>query len=123
MYTMTKKSMFQAVVLAGIFAVSPLLSAPAVAAPVSNVMLTGLVTCSRCSANQMPRKGYTQFSWAVQSVSQGDDILIVAGNVTYKLQGNKDQILKYIAGKATVSGSLDGNVLTVEKIGPAGKSE
>ena len=120
---MTKKSMFQAVVLAGIFAVSPLLSVPAVAAPVSNVTLTGLVTCSRCVGNQPLHKGFTQLSWAVQSVSQGDDIVIVAGNVTYKLQGNKDQILKYIAGKATISGHLDGNVLTVEKIGPAGKSE
>ena len=42
---MTKKSIFQAVVLAGVFAVSPLLSVPAVAAPVSNVTLRGLVAC------------------------------------------------------------------------------
>jgi hypothetical protein len=118
---MTKKSIFQAVVLAGVFAVSPLLSVPAVAAPVSNVTLTGLVACSRCVGN--PPARYTQFGWAVRNVRDGDDIVIIVCNMTYKLQGNKDQILKYIAGNATVSGRLNGNVLPVEQIGPAGKKE
>jgi hypothetical protein len=121
MYTMTKKSIFQAVVLAGVVAVSPLLSVPAVAAPISNVTLTGLVTCSRCVGNAPAR--YTQLGWAVRNVRAGDDIVIVVGNMTYKLEGNKDEIMKHIAYKATLGGRLDGNVLTVEMISPAGKNE
>jgi hypothetical protein len=46
---------------------------------------------------------------------------MVVGDKIYKLQGNQDEILKYIAGKATVTGRLDGNTLSVETIGKAGK--
>jgi hypothetical protein len=114
---MPKKSMFLIVILASAFALSPLLSIPSAAETVSNVTLTGLVTCSRCYGDAVPRKGYTPYSWAVESVSQGDDIVFVVGIHRYLLQGNKDQIMKYIAYPATISGTLDGNVLTMEKIG------
>ena len=63
-------------------------------------------------------KGYTPWTWALESVKhQGDDIVLVVGDKTYKLQGNQDEMLKYIAGKATITGRLDGNAITVETIG------
>lgn len=114
---MTKKSIFLVAVLASAFAVSPFSNISSTAATVSNVTLTGLVTCSRCHGDEVPRKGYTPYSWAFESVSQGDDIVFVVGSHRYLLQGNKEQIMKYIAYPATVSGTLDGNVLTMEKIG------
>jgi hypothetical protein len=47
------------------------------------------------------------------SVRQGDDIILVASTKTYKLSGDREQLLKYIADKATVTGRLDGNVFEV----------
>jgi hypothetical protein len=68
-------------------------------------------------------KGFTPWTWARESVkNQGDDIVIVVGDKIYKLQGNQDEILKYIADKATVTGHLDGSILQVEMIGKPGKA-
>jgi len=81
-----------------------------------------LVTCAHCVGNQPMHKGYTPWTWALESVNhQGDDIVMVVGDKIYKLQGNKDEILKYIADKATITGRLDGNILSVETIGKPGK--
>ena len=111
-----------AVVLASLFALSFLVTIPSFARPVSNVTFTGLVTCAHCVGNQPMHKGYTPWTWALESVKhQGDDIVMVVGDKIYKLQGNKDEILKYIADKAMVTGRLDGNILSVETIGKPGK--
>ena len=61
-------------------------------------------------------KGYTNWTWALHSVSEGDDIVFIVGKTTYKLQGDPDKLLKYIASKATVTGQLDGTTLNVETI-------
>jgi hypothetical protein len=81
------------------------------------VTLTGRVSCAKCEGIQPMHKGYTNLTWALYSVSQGDEIVFVANNATYKLNGDHDQLLKYIANKATVSGRLEGTTLTVESIG------
>ena len=47
-------------------------------------------------------KGYTQFSWALYSVSQGDDIVLVVQDKAYKLQGDKDELLKFMSSKVDV---------------------
>jgi hypothetical protein len=57
--------------------------------------------------------GFTAWTWALYSVRQGDDIILVASTKTYKLSGDREQLLKYIADKATVTGRLDGNVFEV----------
>jgi len=111
-----------AVVLASLFALSFLAAIPSFAHPVSSATFTGLVTCAHCVGNQPMHKGYTPWTWALESVKhQGDDIVMVVGDKIYKLQGNKDEILKYIADKAMVTGRLDGNILSVETIGKPGK--
>lgn len=84
--------------------------------PVADVSFTGLVTCAHCVGIQPQHKGYTPWSWALYSVKQGDDIVLVAPEKTYKLAGDRDQLVKYIADKATVSGHLDGNTITVSTI-------
>ena len=63
----------------------------------TEVTLTGTVSCGHCQGIQPIHKGYTQFSWALNSVSQGDDIVLVGQNQVYKLQGNKDEILKFMS--------------------------
>ena len=99
---------------------SLLLTLPSFAHPANNVTFTGLVTCAYCVGNQPMHKGYTPWTWALESVNhQGDDIVLVVGDKIYKLQGNKDEILKYIADKATITRHLDGNIISVEMIGKA----
>lgn len=81
------------------------------------------MSCGHCDGIQPLHKGYTQFTWALYSVSQGDDIVLVAPDKTYNLEGNKDQLLKFMCNKARVTGRLDGAALEVETIGRAAKNE
>jgi hypothetical protein len=95
---------------------------PARSAP-TEVTLTGTVSCGHCQGIQPLHKGYTQFSWALYSVSQGDDIVLVVRDKDYKLQGDKNQLLKFMSGKARVTGRLAATALEVETIGRATKNE
>jgi hypothetical protein len=49
-------------------------------------------------------------SWALNSVSQGGDIVLVAQDRVYKLQGPKDQVLRFMSAKVRGTGRLDGSV-------------
>jgi hypothetical protein len=89
----------------------------------TEVTLKGTVSCGHCQGIQPMHKGYTQFSWALNSVSQGDDIVLVAQDQVYKLQGDKDKLLRLMSAKARVTGRLDGGTLEVETIGRAAKGE
>lgn len=89
----------------------------------TEVTLTGTVSCGHCQGIQQTHKGYTPYSWALNSVSQGDDIVLVAQDKAYKLQGDKDKLLAFMSSKARVTGNLDGSTLAVETIGRAAKNE
>jgi hypothetical protein len=89
----------------------------------TEVTLTGTVSCGHCQGIQQTHKGYTPYSWALNSVSQGDDIVLVAQDKAYKLQGDKDKLLPFMSSKARVTGNLDGSTLAVETIGRAAKNE
>jgi hypothetical protein len=68
-------------------------------------------------------KGYTPYSWALYSVSQGDDVVLVAQGTAYKLQGDKRQLLQYMGEKARITGRRNGNTLEVETITRPAKNE
>jgi hypothetical protein len=89
----------------------------------TEITLTGTVSCARCQGIQPMHKGYTPFSWALYSVSQGDDIVLVVQDKAYRLQGDKDQLLKFMSAKARITGRLNGTTLEVETIGRAAKNE
>ena len=63
-------------------------------------------------------KGYTRWTWALHSVGEGDRIVFVVGSDTYELQGEKDQLLKYMEDKVIVKGDLLGRTLVVKAINP-----
>jgi len=108
--------------LASIFALGLTAVRPAHSAG-TEITLTGTVSCAHCQGIQPMHKGYTQFSWALQSVSQGDDIVLVAPDKVYKLQGDRDQLLKFMSSKVRVTGLLDGATMEVATIGRAVKGE
>jgi len=76
----------------------------------ASVTLTGTVSCSRCQGYPPLHKGYTRWTWAVHSVSEGDDIVIVVGNNIYKAQGDRSQLLKYMEDKVEVTGIWTGGL-------------
>jgi len=81
-----------------------------------SVTLTGKVSCSKCQGIQPLHKGYSRWTWALHSVNEGDDIVLVVGDNTYRLQGEKGQLLKYMESRAKVTGSLDGQTFAVRAV-------
>jgi hypothetical protein len=116
------KTIYRVMFLAGIFALGMTAVRPAHSAN-TETTLTGTMSCARCQGIQPMHKGYTQFSWALQSVSQGDDIVLVTQDKIYKLQGDKDQLLKFMSVKVKVTGFVDGTTMDVATIGRATKGE
>jgi hypothetical protein len=118
-----KKNVFVAVLY---FAVVAALLVPlnvwGVPSTSGNVTLTGTVSCAKCQGIQPLHKGYTRYTWALQSVNDGDDVVFVVGNDIYKLQGDKDQLLKHMEDKVTVTGTLEGHTLVMQTIGSASKT-
>jgi hypothetical protein len=119
---MKRKMFFSVLYFAIVTALLAPLAAWTVARTSGNVTLTGRISCAKCQGIQPTHKGYTRFTWALQSVSNGDDIVFVVGDDIYKLQGDKDQLLKHMENKVTVSGNLEGHTLVVQTIGPASKT-
>jgi hypothetical protein len=103
--------------------VAPTMAVRSARSAPTEVTLTGTVSCGHCQGIQPMHKGYTQYTWALNSVSQGDDIVLVSRDQVYKLQGDKDDLLKFMSANARVSGRLDGSTLQVETIGRAAKDE
>src|ERR1700693_956696 len=104
------RTIYRVMFLASIFALGLTAVHPAHSASTA-ITLTGTVSCAHCQGIQPMHKGYTQFSWALQSVSQGDDIVLVVQDQVYKLQGDKGQIVKFMSAKVRVTGLLDGTTL------------
>ena len=81
-----------------------------------NVTLTGTVSCAKCVGTRPLPKGYTRWSWALASVKNGDNVVFVVGTQTFTLKGDREQLLKYMQDKATITGELQGPTLVVQTI-------
>jgi hypothetical protein len=103
--------------------VAPTMAVRSARSAPTEITLPGTLSCGHCQGIQPMHKGYTRFSWALYSVSQGDDIVLLSRDQIYKLQGDKDNLLKFMSAKARVTGNLDGSTLVVERIGRAAKNE
>ncbi len=119
------KAISQVVFLASIFALgltATVRYAHSASTETIRTTVSGMVSCAHCQDIQ-PHKGFTPYSWACYSVSRGDDIILVSRDRAYKLQGDTNQLLKFMTSKATVTGRLEGAVLKVETIGRPSKNE
>lgn len=103
-------------VVASAVLVSSLLAIETFAQPaVSDVTVTGLITCAHC-LDLGQHKGFTPWSWAMYKVSQGDNIVVVASGNEYNLQGDRRQLSKYMLDKVTIAGHLNANTIEVTSI-------
>lgn len=76
----------------------------------SDVSFVGLVTCSHC-LDLAQHKGFTPWSWAMYQVSRGDNIVLVTDKDDYYLEGDRQDLVKYIGDRVTVTGRLN-NLVT-----------
>jgi hypothetical protein len=54
-------------------------------------------------------------------VSEGDDAVLVADGNIYKLQGDKQEFLKYMEDKVKVAGNLKGQIFAVRSMSSPGE--
>jgi hypothetical protein len=123
---MNRITVYRTTLFASLFSLylaATVLPVRAAASDASDVTITGTVSCARCQGIQPMHKGYTPYSWALYSVSQGDDVVLVAQGTAYKLQGDKRQLLQYMGEKARITGRRNGNTLEVETITRPAKNE
>ena len=119
---MNAKSMSRIAVLAGVMAVCPLFTGLAAAHPTpEHVSMTGWISCTTCL---LPNKCHAQnrFGCTQWWVSQGASYVLMVGDKHYVLTGSEKDLAK-AAGEnsVTVTGDLDGNLLSVASVERAPK--
>lgn len=117
---MSKRAIYRISCFAIIFVlylVTAIQSMPQSAAP--DVSLTGTVSCSVSLAkHSVPKlKIYTRLSCTDYCITNlGASFVLVVGNETYKLEGDRNQIRKFAGGEATVRGTIQGGTFKVSTI-------
>jgi hypothetical protein len=113
---MTRKMIYQVVVVAGVLALCSMFASGASAQPVSqHVTLTGYVSCTTCL---LPNacKAQTRLSCVQWWVNQGASYVLVVGDSHYRLSGADKQLAKAAGDTVTVTGDLNGTELTVATV-------
>jgi hypothetical protein len=77
--------------------------------------LTGTVSDAVCKGWHN-RKGQTNYSCSLKCVEDGADYVLVVGKTLYILQGHRTELDKFTGGRATVTGRLTGNTLSVDSV-------
>jgi hypothetical protein len=83
--------------------------------------LTGMVTDSKCKG-RIDRKGVTLSSCArLCTHSEGAAYVLLVGNTVYVLDGQMNELDKFAGGRATITGQVNGNRVSVESVTSAKK--
>ncbi len=77
--------------------------------------LTGTVSDAVCKGWHN-RKGRTNDSYSLKCVEDGADYVLVVAKTLYILQGHRTELDKFAGGRATVTGRLTGNNLSVDSV-------
>ncbi len=77
--------------------------------------LTGTISDVVCKGWHN-RKGQTNYSCSLKCVEDGADYVLVVGKKLYILQGYRTELEKFAGGRATVTGRLTGNNLSVDSV-------
>lgn len=90
----------------------------------TNTSVIGTVTCYSCRTDNSPHKGYTKWTWALHRVNEGDGIVLIVGNEIFGIEGDTNELLKYMEDKVEVTGRFQRGILFVETIKrPASKKK
>ena len=113
---MNESNKFRLVLVVSILALGlPFTIRPAQSAT-TDVTFTGVVSCSRCHGLHA-RKGTNRLSCTMLCVSQDAHYVLLVGDKTYALEGERNTIQNFGGGDATVTGRLAGDTIEVATIG------
>lgn len=102
-------------ILASLTVLASLCAIPAMAATTT---LTGTISDSMCGAKHS-MKGMSNADCVRGCVKEGAKYTLIVNGKSYTLEGKYTEIGALAAKKATVTGNLDGNTLTVSSIAAA----
>jgi len=82
--------------------------------------LTGTISCAARITHQYTcQRNQTQQTCTLACVERGSEFVLVVGDHSYALDGNKHSIEKYAGGKATVIGTVTQDRISVHLISEA----
>jgi len=79
---------------------------------------SGLITDSYCGARHQRRSNLTPVDCARACIRNGATYVLVNGHHQYKLSGNEESLNKLLGTRATVTGTLQGETISVSSAGP-----
>jgi hypothetical protein len=79
---------------------------------------SGLVTDSYCGARHERHSNLTPKDCARACIRSGATYLLVNGDHRYKLTGSEESLNKLLGTRATVTGTLQGETISVSSVGP-----
>ncbi|MGH9514474.1 MAG: hypothetical protein ACRD3P_02220 [Terriglobales bacterium] len=79
---------------------------------------SGLITDSYCGARHERHSNLTPEDCARACIRNGATYVLVNGHRRYKLSGNEESLNKFLGTRATVTGTLQGETISVSSAGP-----
>lgn len=79
---------------------------------------SGLITDSYCGARHQRHSSLTPEDCARACIRNGATYVLVNGHHRYKLNGNEGSLNKLLGTRATVTGTLQGETISVSSAGP-----
>ena len=79
---------------------------------------SGLITDSYCGARHQRHSNLTPEDCARLCIRNGASYVLVNGHHRYILSGNKESLNKLLGTRATVTGTLAGDTIEVNSVGP-----
>jgi hypothetical protein len=79
---------------------------------------SGLVTDSYCGARHQRHSKLTPEECARTCIRSGATYVLVNGHHRYNLSGNEESLNKLLGTRATVTGTLQGETISVSSVGP-----
>jgi hypothetical protein len=107
---------FRIVLVAVVLALCLPLTIQTAHSAIAAATLSGTVSCSRCHGLHA-RKGTNRLSCTMLCVSQDAHYVLLVGDKTYALEGDRNTIQNFGGGDATVTGRLAGDTIEVATIG------
>jgi hypothetical protein len=79
---------------------------------------SGLITDSYCGARHQRHSNLTPEDCARACIRNGATYVLVNGHRRYKLSGNEESLNRLLGTRATVTGTLQGDTISVSSAGP-----
>jgi hypothetical protein len=87
-------------------------------APADLTSFSGMITDSYCGARHVRYPNLSPTDCAAACIRNGATYVLVDGDHRYKLTGSEDALSKILGTRASVTGTLQGDTISVRSAGP-----